>query len=117
MCLCIFGGLWQGRRVCGASLAFLDDNISTVMSIMGLGRIVVIVDDVRCPDLILSSSWTRTFLCAQRTAGVDRSGWSRHVRRCGAWAVTLSVDPLEGTMGNVIPPAHTFTRATKAISV
>lgn len=87
------------------------------MSILGLRHLVVTADYVCGPDLILSPSRTGTFLCAQRAAGVDGSGRSRHVRRRGACAVALSVDPFKGTMGNVIPPAHAFTRATKAISV
>lgn len=46
---------------------------------------------------------------------MDRSGRSRHVRRRGACSVAVSVDPLKGTVGNVFPPAHTFTRAPKTI--
>lgn len=36
----------------------MDDNISTIVSVLGLGGLVVTAEDVRCPDLILSPSWT-----------------------------------------------------------
>lgn len=64
----------------------------------------------------LSRSINRVpFLCAQRAACVDGSGRSRHVRRRGARSVAVSVDPSEGTVGQLIPPADTFARAPQAI--
>lgn len=82
---------------------------STIGPILGLGRFKVTVDYVSRSNFIPLYTLTGPFLCAQRAAVMNRSGWLRAVIRRGTRDMDISMHPLEGTLGDVVSPTHILT--------